>query len=185
MRALEMSASTGVAVQVEASGTDAKGVKTQSSVAPQVDGDLWRVRPAGRVAGAGVASASALLAAGVTAGGGVSVGVIVLLWCVTIFVALGAWRWAFVPYVALGSESLVVQNRLLRSTVMYRNIASARAGYYGVTIEKRDGTRTCAWAVQKSNVARAGGTRTRVDDLVDAIMLRVHQTGQPLYGLPR
>ena len=160
-------------------------MQTQSSLEPPVDGQLWRVRPTGRVAGAGVASAWALLAAGVTAGGGVSVGVIVLLWCVTILVALGAWRWAFVPYVALGSESLVVQNRVLRSTVMYSNIASARPGYGGVIIEKRDGTRTCAWAVQKSNAARASGTRTRADDLVDAIMLRAHHAGQPLYGQPR
>jgi hypothetical protein len=102
-----------------------------------------------------------------------------------ILVAINVWRWAFVPYVKLTPEAVTIQNRYSGSTIRYTEIADVRAGYYGITIRKRDGGRTCAWAVQKSNAARATGRHTRADDLVDAIMLRVHQTGQPLYGLPR
>ncbi len=140
---------------------------------------IWRVRPIGRVASVGVVLIWGVAAAAGSGDRSVSAVGASVLWVALILVAVAVWRWAFVPFVALTPNELVIQNASSRSTIRYAEIVGAKAGYYGVWIQKRDGTRVRAWAVQKSNAARVAGRHTRADDLIEAIRLRTFQTGSP------
>jgi hypothetical protein len=106
----------------------------------------------------------------------VSVGVAAGLWCSLAFIAVAVWRYAFVPYVTLTADALVIQNPYRSRTIAYGEISRARASSYGILIRRRQGFGISAWAVQKSNYARTAGRHTRADDLVEAIMLRVQQS---------
>ena len=91
----------------------------------------------------------------------------------SILIAFGVWRKAFVPFVALMPHDLIVQNRLSNTSIPYADIKGVSGGYYGLIIRLRQGRVVTAWAVQKSNAARWLNKRTRVDDVADAIMARV------------
>lgn len=136
------------------------------------DTQIWRVTPRGRAAAVVVAVAVVALAVGVTAGGS-SVGVVVILWLAAVFVGLGAWRWAFVPYVAMNATGLDVQNFLGRAQISYDDIDAVGVSYAGLTIVRRSGRPVVAWAVQKSNLAIWFHRRTRADEVADAIRARI------------
>jgi hypothetical protein len=123
-----------------------------------------------------VVSGSVALATGVSVGGGVSPVVIVILWSVVAIACVGAWRGAFVPYLALTPSELVVQNRFTHTSIPIADVVGAKVGYYGVTIQRGDGRRVQAWAVQKSNLARVAGNRTRGDEVIEAIMAAIRGT---------
>jgi hypothetical protein len=138
---------------------------------------VWRVSPSGRIAAVAVAAMWLAVAAGFTAAG-VSAGALIIVWLSAAVIAIGAWRWAFAPYVALQPDCLVVQNRLVRTSVRYKDIVEIRPGYSGVFMRQRDGDTVTAWAVQKSNVRRwQGATNTRADELVHAIQARRTERG--------
>jgi hypothetical protein len=139
---------------------------------------VWRVRPGGRIAAVCLVGLWASISGLITAGGGVTVGVIVMLWAATLIVGLGVWRWAFVPKVELTRENLLVQNPFGHVAVIpYTKISGAQVGYSGIMVQMRDGSRVLAWAVQKSNMARWAKKRSRADDVADAIMLKAGQVG--------
>jgi hypothetical protein len=132
---------------------------------------VWRVRPAGRLAAILVVMAWASLVAGVSAGGAAT-GIVLALWSGLLVVGLAAWRWAFVPYVALTASAVVVQNRVSRLQVAYRDIESVRAGYRGLMITRAGARPVVAWAVQKSNIASWSHKRTRADEVAELIISR-------------
>lgn len=139
---------------------------------------IWRVTPAGRVIAVVVVLGFVVVAAGVTVGG-TSPGIAVILWCATVAIGIGAWRWAFVPYVALTPDGVVVQNMFDRVEVPYPDIALVGVSYAGLTIRRGSGGRlVVAWAVQKSNFARWMRRRTRADDVADAIRARARSSAR-------
>jgi hypothetical protein len=85
------------------------------------------------------------------------------------------WRWAFVPYVTLTGDAVVVANALMTHRVPLEKIKTVEPGYHGLIIRERDGDAQVAWAVQKANWMRWTPQRTRSDDVADAIMDRVVQ----------
>jgi len=105
--------------------------------------------------------------------GGVATGVIVMVWCVVPVLMLMAWRFSFVPYVAMTPSAVVVRNRVGKTSIPYADIAVVRPGYYGTLIKRRSGGAVVAWAVQKPNWATRTKKRTRADDLADAIRRRM------------
>ena len=132
---------------------------------------MWRVSTGVQFGSALTVLAWGALSLGLTVSG-VATNVLVMLWCMTVAVALIAWRWTFVPSATLGPASVVIQNPLRRSSVVYTDIAAVRPGYGGTTIVKRSGGRVTIWAVQKSNAATWRNWQTRADDLAAAIMAR-------------
>jgi hypothetical protein len=134
---------------------------------------VWRVRVAGRVAGVCLVASWVALTALLSVDGGVALTAI--LSTAALCLALGVWRWAFVPSVTLGDSALFIVNRVGGQTVPYSQITNVSNGYYGIIVRMRDGNSVRAWAVQKGNLNRWLGKRTRSDDLVDAIMLKVRQ----------
>jgi hypothetical protein len=134
---------------------------------------LWRVAKGQRIGSVVVSVVWVALAVGITVGGGVATGVIVILWCVVPLMMLMAWRYSFVPYVAMTPTAAVVRNRVGQTTIPYADIAEIRPGYYGTTIKRRSGGAVVAWAVQKPSWATWSKKGTRADDLADAIRRRV------------
>lgn len=137
--------------------------------------DTWRVRPAERLAGVVLTTGWAGLATGVSIGGNSAA---IVLWLMVPLIALGVWRWAFVPYIALDPVGVVVQNRIGKVTVPYSQIRDVRTGYSGLTLKLDNGSSVTAWAVQKSNWARWRKLRTRSDEVADAIRMHLDQGGR-------
>ena len=137
---------------------------------------VWRASVAGRFWAVACVACWLALVAGATAGGAPG-GEVALLWLSLAAVAVGAWRWSFVPFVALTDSGVVVQNPFRRTTLAYADIATASSGSYGLTITRRSGGSVAVWAVQKSGrrrrqaksespadeVAKAIGTRAGLD----------------------
>lgn len=134
------------------------------------ESELWRVRLAGRVSGVVVVLGWVALSALITVGS--TVGFAVLLWCTVAVIALGFWRWAFVPYVALTADGVVVQNALRRVTVAWSDISRVYPGSAGLAIYRRSGGAVIAWAVQKSNAKIWLHKRSRADFVAETIMAR-------------
>lgn len=135
--------------------------------------NVWRVTVVGRAVGLLVCVGWFALALGISLGGGVGTAIPIILWAAFVVVVFGAWRLAFVPYVALRDDAVEIQNRVLHRTVAYRDIEDVIAGYGGLTLRLKGGDVTTAWAVQKSNIARwTKNDRTRADSLVRAILAR-------------
>jgi hypothetical protein len=103
----------------------------------------------------------------------------VLLWVILPLAVLVARQWAFVPYVALTADEVVIQNRFDRRLIPYAQIVDVKPGYGGVLFTtKDDDMGVVAWAVQKSNLKKWQHEHTRADDLVDAVKARmVNQSG--------
>jgi hypothetical protein len=132
---------------------------------------VWRVRLAGRIAGVCLVACWVALTVLVSVGGDVALTAI--LSTTALCLALGVWRWVFVPSVTLGASTLIIINRVSGQTVPYSQIAHVSSGYHGIIVCKRDGSSVRAWAVQQGNLKRWLGRRTRSDDVVDAITLRL------------
>lgn len=132
---------------------------------------VWRVARGQRVGSIVLVVVWLALAVGFTLGG-VTTGVIVMVWCVVPLLMLMAWRFSFVPHVALTPSSVVVTNRIGKTTIPYADIAAVHPGYYGTMIKRRSGGAVVAWAVQKPNWATWFKKRTRADELADAIRSR-------------
>lgn len=131
---------------------------------------VWRVTAVGRFGAVAISVVWLALAVGFTVGNEPSV---VLLWVAFAAIMIGAWRWAFVPFIALTDTGVVIQNRLLRATVAYADIAAVQPGYSGLTITRRSGGSVTAWAVQKTNMKRWQGREdTRADQVAGAIRAR-------------
>jgi hypothetical protein len=125
----------------------------------------------GRVAAVVVVLIWIGLAVGVTAGYGAALAAVL---CPIVIVALfGAWRLAFVPYVSVSASGVIVQNPIGRSTVPYSAIAEVGTGYTGLVLRLKNGRAVLCWAVQKSNAAKWSQSRSRADEVADAIRARV------------
>ena len=136
---------------------------------------LWRVSFKGRAGAVVVLLGWSALTLCVTIGGNHTPGAgespTVLLWVMTIAIALGAWRCAFVPYVEDTPSELVVQNPFTKVRTPWSQIQSVSPGSLGLIIHTKGRKRpTIAWAVQKGRGARVRGTHTRADDVAAALM---------------
>ena len=133
-----------------------------------VQSEVWRVRLAGRVAAVVLTIGWIALAVVISAGS--NAGVSVVMWLAAVLIGVGAWRWAFMPYLASSPDGVVIQNRFTRATVPWSEIARVRPGYYGLIIHKKTGGSVTAWAVQKSNVARWTGKSSRGNEVAEVLM---------------
>jgi hypothetical protein len=134
--------------------------------------DVWLVPSGSRTASAIVTVGWCVLAAGVTLSGG-AVGDDLLLWAIAVVIAVIAWRWSCVPYVALTADAVVVQNMFSRTEVPYGDIEAISVSYSGVTIQRASGRPVVPWAVQKSGRATLMHRESRADELADAIRARL------------
>lgn len=138
---------------------------------------VWRVSPALRFSSQLLVVAWFALALGITLAGGTQMGAVLLLWIVLPVVALGAWRWMFVPYVALMPDSVFIQNRVTSKSIRYSDITEVSGEPDGLRFVTTDGDVVVAWAVQKSNAARRLQRETLADEVSAAIMARRLPTG--------
>jgi hypothetical protein len=138
--------------------------------------DVWLVPPGSRTAAGVVTVGWCVLAAGVTLTGGAA-GDDVLLWVIAVLIAVVAWRWSFVPYVALTEDAVVVQNMFTRTEVHYADIEAVMVSYSGVTIRRAGGRPVVPWAVQKSGRATLMHKESRADELAAAIRERLASRG--------
>ncbi len=63
----------------------------------------------------------------------------VFIWVCTVVVAVGAWSWAFRPFLAVNDEGVIVQNPLSRYEIAWADIRSVTPGYYGIAIRRTGG----------------------------------------------
>ena len=134
---------------------------------------IWRTAVSVRIGSVVVLLGWLALSLGITFGAGVADGVLVLIWVLGPVYGFGAWRYAFVPFVALRTSDVLVRNRWGQQVIPYGDIASVHPGYYGTTFRLKTGSSVTAWAVQKPNWASWLHRRTRADDLSDAITERL------------
>jgi hypothetical protein len=134
--------------------------------------DVWLVPSGSRTAATVVTVGWCVLAAGVTLSGGAA-GDDLLLWVVAVVIAVIAWRWSFVPYVALTPDAVIVQNMFSRTEVPYTDVESIAVSYSGVTIRRASGRPVVPWAVQKSGRATLMHKESRADELAVAIRDRL------------
>lgn len=149
-------------------GHSCRGVERQP-----VSETTWRVSGAGRVSAVLLVVIWVALAAALSADGNWAAAV---LGVIAVIGACGAWRWAFVPYVAVGPDGVRVQNAFTKVTLSYSEIRQVRVGYYGLVLLLTNGGAVTAWAVQKSNWARWRHTTTRADHVGAAITARLGPT---------
>jgi len=142
-------------------------------------GELWRVSSFQRVAWVLVLLGWLALTLAVTIGGNKTPGAgdspTVLLWILTFVVALGAWRYGFVPYVEATDDELVVRNAFSTKSFSWsdiRTITPRSMGLAIITAEDRL-IPIHAWAVQKGRGARWTNTRSRADVVTRALMEHV------------
>ncbi|MFI7440782.1 hypothetical protein [Nonomuraea indica] len=142
---------------------------------------VWRVSYTGRIAGV----LGALISTGVfivlgwsgayVAGGDgpdafisalVLIGAGLLCGSAAVYCCLQSVR----PCIMLTDDSVIVRNPYKTQHISLAGVARVSAGYDGICITMRDGSQIVAWAVQKSNLARWLGRRTRADAVVDRLM---------------
>lgn len=81
------------------------------------------------------------------------------------------------PYVSASTSGLVIQNPFTRREVAWDDVVDVVPSYHGLEVVTH-GETVSAWAVQKSNIARWLGRRTRADDVAGTLIaLRDKQTG--------
>ena len=132
----------------------------------------------GRVAGVVILLGWLALTLGITIGGNRTPGAgsspTVLLWILFAVIALGVWRYGFVPYVEANGNELVVRNAFTKKHIPWNQIETIKPGSIGLTIEKKQGgLPSTAWAVQKSRGARWSDKQSRADEVTNALMERV------------
>ena len=139
---------------------------------------VWRVSPAGRVAAVATTVFWLALMVEITVSGNAGSGLLTLLWAVLPLAVVVSRQWAFVPYVALTADEVVVQNRFDHRSIRYVHIVDVKPGYGGVLFMTKDrDVDLIAWAVQKSNLKKWQHEHTRADDLVDAVKARMVNQG--------
>jgi hypothetical protein len=134
---------------------------------------VWRVPRPIRQCAVVVGLAFVALALGATAVG-LEAGGAVILWVMSVLILVCAWRWYLVPYVALTDDRLVVQGVFARHAVRYSSIRDVRPGLYGLRIRTKAQRSLLGWAVQKSTYSEWTRRQTTADEVVAAIMARVH-----------
>lgn len=83
-----------------------------------------------------------------------------------------AWRAGFRARIVAGPAGIVVANVWRSHRVPWDQFASAQPTYQGILIERRDGSRIMASAVQKSNLATWFHWHVRADVVSDALNAR-------------
>jgi hypothetical protein len=142
-------------------------------------GELWRVSTFQRVAWVLVLLGWLALTLAVTIGGNKTPGAgdspTVLLWILTVVVALGAWRYGFVPYVEATDDELIVRNAFSTKSFSWSDIKTITPRSMGLVIITAEDRLIPghAWAVQKSRAARWTNTRTRADAVTRTLMEHV------------
>lgn len=135
---------------------------------------VYRVRLAGRVGVVpfGVFLISVAVALGLTTP---SVGLVLVPLAIiaTLWLALSA----FVPYIRLGPNEVVVRNLFTRVSLRYEDIAMASPGYYGITIRAKSGKVVLARAVQKANASSWTKKHVRADEVVEELLNRAGASG--------
>jgi hypothetical protein len=81
---------------------------------------------------------------------------------------VSGWRFGLRPRITADAEGVRVRNPGQETFLPWHDILDASAGYSGITIKTPNGELT-AWAVQKWNLSRWLGRRTRADDVADFI----------------
>lgn len=95
-------------------------------------------------------------------------------WIIAVTIAAGFWRFAFVPYVAVEDDALVVQNPLRRRRLAYSEVTSVRTtDWPGLVVETSTQGEIRAWAIQKSNWGRWRNKPARADEVAEAIRSRL------------
>ena len=135
---------------------------------------MWRPSPAMRVAalvfGLGSAAFSAWVVAVASEQGAVWVAFAIVFVLVFFIVpAVSGVLWAFRAQVELTPEALVVVTTFSERHFPWEDVRHAEPGYAGITITLGDGGTFLAGAIQKDNLARRLGRRTRADRLTDLI----------------
>ena len=82
-----------------------------------------------------------------------------------------AWRWGTHPQLAATDDGVEARNPLRTALVPWADVERCVPSSLGLVIERREGTGrpVVAWAVQKPNVARWLGRRTRADEVAAAL----------------
>ncbi len=94
-------------------------------------------------------------------------------------IAAGAlWCLAYRPRLTLTATTIEVQNPLRSRSYALCGFSGASPGYAGIELERRDGEKVTAWAVQKSNIAGWLRRRTRADLVTDTIETRIRECCQ-------
>jgi len=91
---------------------------------------------------------------------------------------IAVWLFAFRPFVALGTDQVVVQNPWRGLTIPLGAVLGAHGGYGGLSLNVRGLRRpVTAWAVQKANWSTWRGRETRADRVAAAIMAAAYANG--------
>ncbi|SCG77767.1 hypothetical protein [Micromonospora inositola] len=128
----------------------------------------WRVSLVGRAFGIVV-----LVLAGIVASAIIVSGLDLATKIVSVAIIVGFAAYAYVnalrPSITLTNSELVIRNKFKTYRIDLNTIARVDAGYYGIGVQTSHGQVVHGWAVQKSNLARWLGRRTRADLVVEAI----------------
>lgn len=140
---------------------------------------LWRVSTRGRVGGVLAFLGFLAITLWITIDGNHTPGAgntpTVILWVVTLGMALAVWRLSFIPYIEATDSDLVVQNAFDEVHIPWNQIEAIRPGSLGLAIKTKGRTLPRnAWAVQKGRGAQWAKTHTRADDVTLALMEHVH-----------
>jgi hypothetical protein len=139
---------------------------------------LWRVRSTARAAAGVLMGAFVIVAIGVSAEGE-AIGVQLAIWGAVVVLGFGVWRWSFAPYIELTQTEVVVQNPLVRRTILYAEVDDVRTAIGGLEVRRHVGKPVAVWAVQKSTWAMPSRRTARIDEVADAIRGRLRQVRTP------
>ena len=89
-----------------------------------------------------------------------------------ILCSLGCWRWGLHPRIVATFTGIEIRNALKTHFVPWRDFASCKTSYRGLTIVRRSGGYVWAFAVQKSNLSVWRHLRTRADDIAEYLARR-------------
>ncbi|MFG1681378.1 hypothetical protein ACGFNP_14540 [Nonomuraea sp. NPDC049269] len=141
---------------------------------------VWRVGYAGRIAGvlgtvvfAGLMVAFAAIGVQMAVSGDAFIGVLSLIGVCPLIGAAGVrcWLLGVRPNITLTEDSVVVRNPYKTYRVSLAEISMVSGGYHGLCFTLTDGRQIVAWAVQKSNIARWLGRRTRADGVTERLLM--------------
>ena len=145
-------------------------------------GQVWRVSTLQRVLWVVVLLGWLALTLAVTIGGnktpGAGAAPTVFLWIAFVVVALGAWRYGFIPYVEVTATELVIRNAFTFRQIHWTQIKTIKPRSIGlIVVTKQGGLPRSAWAVQKGRGAQWTNMRTHADDVTTVLMEHVRTAG--------
>jgi hypothetical protein len=88
----------------------------------------------------------------------------------SLLLTVALWRIGPRNFIEARTEGLFLRNPWREWLISWSSIAGATPGYYGIRIQRCDGPPVVAWAVQKPNVAKWTGRRSRADEVAEAIV---------------